>query len=86
VLIVTRPARCLLLVRHELEMEESVLNQMLSMTDAAELLGTSRHFVRRLVAERRIRFYKVGRHVRIAEADLLSFVAAGRVEATGRRG
>jgi hypothetical protein len=30
--------------------------------------------------ERRIAFHKVGRHVRIAEADLINFVAAGRIE------
>jgi excisionase family DNA binding protein len=33
------------------------------------------------VDERRIAFHKVGRHVRIAEADLRNFVAAGRIEA-----
>jgi excisionase family DNA binding protein len=39
-------------------------------------------FVRRLVLERRIAYIKVGRHVRIAEADLASFVADGRIEAS----
>jgi excisionase family DNA binding protein len=37
-------------------------------------------FVRRLIAERRIAYIRVGRHIRIAEADLARFVAAGRVE------
>jgi excisionase family DNA binding protein len=40
--------------------------------------------VRRLIAERRITYVKLGRHVRIAECDLIKFVATGRVEA-GRR-
>jgi excisionase family DNA binding protein len=40
--------------------------------------------VRRLIAERRITYVKLGRHVRIAERDLNNFVATGRVEA-GRR-
>jgi excisionase family DNA binding protein len=37
-------------------------------------------FVRRLVAERRVAFHKVGRSVRFTAADLDVFVAAGRVE------
>jgi excisionase family DNA binding protein len=49
------------------------------------LLGTSPHFVRRLVSERRIFFHKIGKHVRLTEADLTAFVAAGRVEAVRRR-
>jgi hypothetical protein len=32
------------------------------------------------VFERRIRFFKVGRHVRIAASDLDAFIEAGRVE------
>jgi excisionase family DNA binding protein len=52
----------------------------------AERLGTSARFVRRLIAERRITYVKLGRHVRIAEHDLVNFVATGRVEAGGRLG
>jgi excisionase family DNA binding protein len=37
-------------------------------------------FVRRLIAERRIAYVKLGRHVRIATADLDAFIRAGRVE------
>jgi excisionase family DNA binding protein len=54
----------------------------LTVEEAADRLGTSVRFVRRLIAERRIAYVRVGRHVRIAEADLASFVAAGRVEAS----
>ncbi|MER6581724.1 helix-turn-helix domain-containing protein [Nonomuraea sp. NPDC001023] len=36
-------------------------------------------FVRRLIAERRIEFVKVGRHVRIRESALIAFVVAGTV-------
>ena len=49
------------------------------MKQAAERLGTSVRFVRRLIFERRIAFVKVGRHVRICPADLDAFIAAGRV-------
>lgn len=48
--------------------------------EAALRLNTTTRFIRRLVAERRIAFTKIGRHVRI-EADVLdAFIAAGRVE------
>jgi excisionase family DNA binding protein len=62
------------------------LDTLLSVEQAAERLGTSVRFVRRLIAERRITYVKVGRHVRIAEHDLVSFVVTGRVEAGGRLG
>jgi excisionase family DNA binding protein len=53
---------------------------LLSVDEAAERLGTSPRFVRRLIAERRIAFTKLGRHVRIDSTDIDVFVAAGRVE------
>ncbi len=52
---------------------------LLTVDQAAERLGTSPRFIRRLVAERRIAFTKLGKHVRIDSADLDAFVAAGRV-------
>ena len=57
-------------------------DKLLTAEEAADRLGTSVRFVRRLIAERRIAYVKVGRHVRIAEADLVDFVAARRVEAS----
>jgi excisionase family DNA binding protein len=42
------------------------LDTLLSVEQAAERLGTSLRFVRRLVFERRIAYVKLGRHVRIA--------------------
>lgn len=53
---------------------------MLSVEDAARFLGTSARFPRRLIAERRIRFVRVGRHVRIPVTALEEFVSAGTVE------
>lgn len=52
----------------------------LTVLETAEYLNTSERFVRRLIAERRIAFHRVGRHVRLAVADLEAFVQAGRVE------
>jgi excisionase family DNA binding protein len=42
-----------------------VTDRLLRCEDAAKLLGTSPRFPRRLIAERRIKFVRVGRHVRI---------------------
>lgn len=53
---------------------------LLDVTDAARHLGTPVRFIRRLVAERRIRFYKIGRYVRIDSHDLDHFVQDGRIE------
>ncbi|MBN6037362.1 helix-turn-helix domain-containing protein [Amycolatopsis sp. 195334CR] len=59
-------------------------SKYLNVTQAATYLGTSVRFIRRLIAERRIAFHKVGAHVRIAVGDLETFVQAGRVEAITR--
>ncbi len=56
---------------------------LLTVDQAAERLGTSPRFIRRLVAERRIAFAKLGKHVRIDSVDLDEFVAAGRVAPAG---
>jgi excisionase family DNA binding protein len=53
---------------------------LLSVEAVAERLDTKPRFVRRLIAERRIEFHKVGRHVRISETALAEFIEAGRVE------
>jgi excisionase family DNA binding protein len=52
----------------------------LTVAEVAELLGTTERFPRRLIAERRIRFVRVGRHVRIPESAVREFIAAGLVE------
>jgi excisionase family DNA binding protein len=54
---------------------------LLTVEEVAVRLGTKVRFVRRLIAERRISYVKVGRHVRIRYGDLEAFVAAGLVEA-----
>jgi len=52
---------------------------LLTVEDAAAELGTPVRFVRRLIHERRIRFHKIGKYVRIAKSDLEAFIAAGEV-------
>ena len=56
------------------------MDRLLTVAEAAELLGTSERFPRRLIAERRIRFVKLGSHVRIPESALRQLVADGTVE------
>ena len=55
-------------------------DSLLTVEQAAQLLGTGVRFPRRLISERRIRFVRVGRHVRIPQASLAEFIAAGTVE------
>jgi excisionase family DNA binding protein len=53
-----------------------------TVAQAADQLNTTVRFVRRLIAERRIPYHKIGRHVRIAEADVNRLIATGWVEAS----
>jgi excisionase family DNA binding protein len=58
---------------------QAYVERLLTVGEVAELLGTTERFPRRLIAERRIRFVHVGRHVRIPESALGQFVADGTV-------
>jgi excisionase family DNA binding protein len=58
------------------------MERLFTVAEAADLLGTSVRFPRRLVAERRIRYVKIGSHVRIPETALLELIAASTVEPT----
>jgi excisionase family DNA binding protein len=53
--------------------------RLLTLSEVAAILGTSERFPRRLIAERRIEFVKVGRHVRIRTSALDDFIASGVV-------
>lgn len=54
---------------------------MLTVDQAAQRLGTEVRFIRRLVAERRIPYYKVGKYVRFHPDDVAEFIRQGRVDA-----
>ncbi|MFI6155885.1 excisionase family DNA-binding protein [Kitasatospora sp. NPDC051170] len=64
------------------------MNRLLTVRQVAERLGTwetsGERFPRRLVAERRITFVKVGRHVRIPEAALTEYIAERTVQPATR--
>ena len=55
------------------------MERLLTVDEAGDVLSTGPRFVRRLIAERRIEFVRVGRHVRISESVLARFVESGRV-------
>jgi excisionase family DNA binding protein len=61
------------------------VDRLLTVAEVAELLGTTERFPRRLVAERRIVYVHVGRHVRIPESAVRNFIAAGLVEPVAHR-
>ncbi|KDN79144.1 DNA-binding protein [Streptomyces olindensis] len=60
-------------------------DRYLTVSQVAELLGTTERFPRRLIAERRIVFVKVGRHVRIPECALNAFINAHTVQPIDHR-
>ncbi|MDX3709049.1 excisionase family DNA-binding protein [Streptomyces europaeiscabiei] len=55
-------------------------DRYLSVDQVAELLGTTARFPRRLIEERRIRYVKVGRPVRIPESALHEHLDSRTVE------
>lgn len=59
---------------------QATADRLLTVAEVAELLSTTERFPRRLIAERRIRFVRVGRHVRIPESAVREFIGAGLVE------
>lgn len=56
------------------------MQKYLTVPETAAYLNTSERFVRRLVAERRIAFHHVGKHIRFALSDLDEWLTTGRVE------
>jgi excisionase family DNA binding protein len=53
---------------------------LLTVEQVAERLGTTVRFVRRLRAERRLPFFKIGKHLRVSSADLETYIATCREE------
>jgi excisionase family DNA binding protein len=61
-----------------------ITDELLTIAQAADWLGTSVRFPRRLITERRITFVRIGRHVRIPTSALAAYVRANTVEPVGR--
>jgi excisionase family DNA binding protein len=54
--------------------------RLLTVEEVAEILHTTVRFPRRLIAERRIEFVRLGRHVRISELALAEYIQSGVVK------
>ena len=53
---------------------------LIDIDQAAQRLGVTVRFMRRLIDERRIPYHKIGKYVRFDPADLDRFAMQGRVE------
>jgi len=60
------------------------MKEHFTVPEAAEYMNTTVRFVRRLIAERRIAFHHLGRHVRLKRIDVDQFINSGRVEPATR--
>jgi excisionase family DNA binding protein len=61
-------------------------DQLMTPSQAGDYLHTGERFIRRLIAERRIDYIKLGRHVRAQRSVLDAFIDSGRVpQAPGSR-
>jgi excisionase family DNA binding protein len=56
-----------------------ISGRLLTVAEVAKILRTSERFPRRLIAERRIEFIRIGRHVRISDSALAEFIRSGTV-------
>jgi len=59
--------------------ESSGADELLTAGQAGEYLHTGERFVRRLIAERRIPYVKLGKYVRLQRSALDAFIESGRV-------
>ena len=59
---------------------------LLTVEQAAEQLGTSVRFIRRLRTQKRLAFIKLGSHLRIDSTDLVAYIDAHRQEAADNTG
>ena len=57
----------------------------LTIVETAEYLGTTERFIRRLIAERRIGFIKLGRPIRIPMSAIEEFLQGGTVQPRNRQ-
>ncbi len=56
-------------------------DELFDAEQAGRYLGTGTRFVRRLIAERRIDYIKLGKYVRLQRSTLDAFIDAGRTSA-----
>lgn len=64
---------------HRRDLDAITRDQLMTVQQAGEYLGTGERFIRRLITERRIAYIKVGKYVRVERSALDALVDAGRV-------
>lgn len=69
-------------MRANARVQRTISTPLLDIEQAAARLGVTTRFIRRLVEQRRVPFYKVGKFVRFDAADLDEFVNRSRVDPT----
>jgi excisionase family DNA binding protein len=62
------------------DLDGSPRDQLMTVEQAGEYLGTGERFIRRLITERRISYVKVGKYVRLERSALEALVDANRVQ------
>jgi excisionase family DNA binding protein len=71
------PRRQVVKTGHPGELPE--IEQLLDCSQLAEFLGVTVRHVRRMIAERRIQYVKVGKFVRFDPADVRTYVLSSKV-------
>ena len=54
-------------------------DELLTPSQAGDYLQTGERFIRRLIAERRIAYVKLGKYVRLQRSALDAFIESGRI-------
>lgn len=57
------------------------INKLLTIEEAAEYLSITPRMIRRLLEQKKLPVYRIGKHIRFAEADLEIFINSVRTEA-----
>lgn len=63
----------------------AAMEPLLTKAEAAAALNVPARFVERLVSERRVRFVRVGRYIRIPTSAIKELLESGTVEPAARR-
>ena len=64
---------------HRRNLDATTRDQLMTVQQAGEYLGTGERFVRRLITERRISYVKIGKYVRLERTALDALVDSGRI-------
>jgi excisionase family DNA binding protein len=66
-------------MKHQIQKSKTTQNRLIDVADLAERLCVSERFVRRLIAERRVPFFKVGKFIRFDSNDIDQWIQNHRI-------